>query len=45
MFLIYMAYKFLIAFISYKRKIDEFRRRRMKRRIEELEDTDYEEIE
>ncbi len=42
--LIYIAYKFYKVFIHYKSKVDELERELKKRKINELKDTDYEEI-
>lgn len=42
--LIYIIYKFYQIFIAYKRKVDELERELKKRKIDELKDTDYEEI-
>lgn len=42
--LIYIVYKFYKVFIHYKRKVDELERELKKRKIDELKDTDYEEI-
>jgi Na+-transporting methylmalonyl-CoA/oxaloacetate decarboxylase gamma subunit len=42
--LIYIAYQFYKVFIRYKRKVDELERELKRRKIDELKDTDYEEI-
>lgn len=42
--LVYVVYKFYQVFISYKKKVDELERELKKRRMDELKDTDYEEI-
>ncbi|CUS76929.1 hypothetical protein JGI7_01842 [Candidatus Kryptonium thompsonii] len=42
--LIYIAYKFYKLFIYYKNKVNELERELKKRKINELKDTDYEEI-
>ncbi|MCS7228463.1 MAG: hypothetical protein RMJ81_02040 [Candidatus Kryptonium sp.] len=42
--LIYIAYKFYKVFIHYKRKVDALESELRKRKINEMKDTDYEEI-
>ena len=42
--LIYIAYKIYKLFIYYKNKVNELERELKKRKINELKDTDYEEI-
>jgi hypothetical protein len=42
--LLYIAYKFLKLLAQYKRKVDELEAELKKRKIDQLKDTDYEEI-
>ncbi|CUS89949.1 hypothetical protein JGI3_00215 [Candidatus Kryptobacter tengchongensis] len=42
--LVYIAYKFYKVFIHYKNKVDELERELKRRKINEVKDTDYEEI-
>lgn len=42
--LLYIAYKFLKLLAQYKRKVDELEAELKRRKIDQLKDTDYEEI-
>jgi hypothetical protein len=42
--LLYIAYKFLKLLAQYKRKVDELEAELKKKKIDQLKDTDYEEI-